>query len=204
MIYFTSDQHFGHRNIIRLCNRPFASVEEMNEQLIENWNTKIHKLDNVYILGDLIFKSENKAEYYLDRLKGKKHLILGNHDKFWKSKVDLSHYFVSVNDMLKFSDGRHTLVACHYPMMSWPGGGKSFMIFGHIHNNTNMSFWPLIKNNERLLNAGVEINGYAPVSVTIYLPHVRGSQPQARDNASLKLYNGKAMVCRPVSRAFRS
>lgn len=51
------------------------------------------KLDTVYILGDLIFRASNAPEYYLDRLKGRKHLILGNHDKHWVSKVELSRYF---------------------------------------------------------------------------------------------------------------
>lgn len=164
MIYFTIDLHFGHNNIIRFCDRPFSSVKEMDEQLIENWNEKVNKLDTVYILGDLIFRAKRSPEYYLDRLKGKKRLIIGNHDKYWISKVDLSRYFESVNEILKFSNGRHQLVACHYPMMSWPGGRKAYMIFGHIHNNTSMDFWPVIKNSDRLLNVGVDVNGYAPVS----------------------------------------
>ena len=73
MNYFTSDLHLGHRNIIRLCNRPFATIEEMDETLIRNWNAKVTNGDTVYILGDLLFRNEKPAEEYLKQLKGKKH-----------------------------------------------------------------------------------------------------------------------------------
>ena len=79
MIHFTSDLHLGHKNIIRLCNRPFSSSEEMDEVLMENWNRKVHRNDTIYILGDLMFRSEKPPEDYLRQLKGKKHLIMGNH-----------------------------------------------------------------------------------------------------------------------------
>ena len=81
MIFFTSDLHLGHENCIRLCNRPFSSIEEMDETLIENWNHKVTGKDTVYILGDLIYRSQKPPEEYLRRLRGKKHLILGNHDR---------------------------------------------------------------------------------------------------------------------------
>lgn len=71
MIYFTSDLHLGHKNIIRLCNRPFSSIEEMDAVLIENWNRKVHQNDTVYILGDLMFRSEKPPEEYLRQLKGR-------------------------------------------------------------------------------------------------------------------------------------
>ena len=61
MNYFTSDLHLGHRNIIRLCNRPFATIEEMDETLIRNWNAKVTNGDTVYILGDLLFRNEKPA-----------------------------------------------------------------------------------------------------------------------------------------------
>ena len=78
MNYFTSDLHLGHRNIIRLCNRPFATIEEMDETLIRNWNAKVTNGDTVYILGDLLFRNEKPAEEYLKQLKGKKHPIIVN------------------------------------------------------------------------------------------------------------------------------
>lgn len=65
MIFFTSDLHFGHSNIVRMCDRPFATIEEMDEQLIRNWNRKVHKCDTVYILGDFIFRIGKRHFYML-------------------------------------------------------------------------------------------------------------------------------------------
>lgn len=89
MIFFTSDLHLGHANVICHCNRPFASVEEMDETLIRNWNQRVKTNDTVYVLGDLMFRNQKPPEEYLDRLKGRKHLITGNHDRDWEKNVSL-------------------------------------------------------------------------------------------------------------------
>ena len=120
MVFFTSDLHLGHRNIIRLCNRPFSSIDEMDECLIEKWNKKVTNADTVYILGDLMFRNEKPPEEYLRQLRGKKHLIIGNHDREWIKKCDLSVWFESTNNLLYTTDGKHQLTLCHYPMMSLP------------------------------------------------------------------------------------
>lgn len=96
MIYFTSDQHFGHSNILKHTGRPFSSIEEMDAALIRNWNAKVHRNDIVYILGDLFFRNSTPAEEYLHQLKGVKHLIIGNHDKDWMKRTNLSGHFASV------------------------------------------------------------------------------------------------------------
>ena len=86
MIYFTSDLHFDHANIIKLCNRPFNSVQEMNESIIYNWNNKVNFSDMVYILGDITMnKDPEVARKYIERLNGSKVLIQGNHDYFVKN-----------------------------------------------------------------------------------------------------------------------
>lgn len=164
MIYFTSDLHLGHKNIISLCQRPFASVEEMDETLISNWNRKVHRNDTVYILGDLMFRNEKPPEKYLRQLNGKKYLIIGNHDRKWIKKCDLSLYFESVENLDFISDGKRQMTICHYPMMSWPHITRSFMVFGHIHNDTTAEYWPLIARSEKMFNAGVDINRFEPVT----------------------------------------
>lgn len=78
--YFISDTHFGHESRIRLANRPFSSVDEMDEQLIENWNSRVGPEDTVYHLGDFCFRNARGAEHYRSRLNGTIHLIRGNHD----------------------------------------------------------------------------------------------------------------------------
>ncbi len=166
MVYYTSDLHLGHGNVIRHCSRPFASADEMDEALISNWNKKVHRNDTVYIIGDFLFRAERPAEAYLSVLKGRKHLIVGNHDKHWMKKVQMGEWFESVSPMLFVNDRGQCATLCHYPMMSWPDMSKgAYMIYGHIHNNTDADCWPLIASRDRMLNAGVDINGFAPVTL---------------------------------------
>ena len=139
MVFFTSDLHLGHRNIIRLCNRPFSSIDEMDECLIEKWNKKVTNADTVYILGDLMFRNEKPPEEYLRQLRGKKHLIIGNHDREWIKKYDLSSWFESTNNLLYTTDGKHQLTLCHYPMMSWPHMVRCYM--AHDNQLANWLSW---------------------------------------------------------------
>ena len=166
MIYYTADLHLGYANVIQHCNRPFSSADEMDAALISNWNSKVHRDDTVYIVGDFLFRAKRPAEDYLRELKGRKHLLIGNHDKYWIKKVDLTQWFESVSPMLLSTDNGRSVALCHYPMMTWPGISKGGnMVYGHIHNNTCADYWPLIKANGLMLNAGVDINGFAPVTL---------------------------------------
>ena len=115
MIFFTSDLHLGHENCIRLCNRPFSSIEEMDEILIENWNHKVTGKDTVYILGDLIYRSQKPPEEYLRRLRGKKHLILGNHDRGWIRSCQTEQFFESVNNLFVCRRRKATIHALPLP-----------------------------------------------------------------------------------------
>ena len=163
MTFFTADQHFGHFNIIRLSHRPFASLEEMNESMITRWNAKGHDEDTVYILGDLFFRAAT-VEPILQRLKGRKHLVLGNHDHSWTAKVRMSDYFESVQALKEIAMDGVPATLCHYPMLSYPQARRGYMIYGHIHNNTGDDYWPLIMRRGRMLNAGVDVNDFAPVT----------------------------------------
>ena len=163
MTYFTSDQHFGHANIIRFCDRPFKTAEEMDEVMLAKWNAKVTDEDDVWILGDLFFRSATVGPI-LERLKGRKHLILGNHDDSWIGKIDLERHFLSVDSFYSGTIDGHLVTMCHYPMLSWPQDKKSYMIYGHIHNHVNADYWPLIAKRPHMLNAGVEVNSYEPVT----------------------------------------
>jgi len=165
VIYFTSDAHLGHANVIRLCNRPFSSIEEMDETIISNWNRVVHANDTVYILGDLMFRNQRPAGEYLERLKGRKHLITGNHDEKWLKQIDPAEYFESVSALTSIKDNKRKLVLCHYPLMTWGGANKgAVLIYGHIHANKTGAFWPLLKSMENALNAGMDVNRFRPVS----------------------------------------
>ena len=163
MVFFTADTHFGHANVLQLCDRPFETIEQMNETFINNWNKRVTGSDNVYVIGDMFFRCDD-PESILKQLHGRKHLIIGNHDSSWMSKVNVDKYFKSVDLMAVISDGAHAMTLCHYPLLSWKHAKKSYMIHGHIHTKTDMDFWPLLLTRDHVLNAGVDLNGFQPVS----------------------------------------
>lgn len=164
MIYFTADTHFGHENIIKFCNRPFSDVNEMNECMISAWNARVEKNDTVFIIGDMFFKSEVPPAEILPLLNGKKHLIVGNHDGRWMPHLDLNRFFEGVDTYFEYRDGDRNYVMCHYPLLTYRHENKWYMIHGHIHNTTDLDFWPLLKSRPLVLNAGAEINNFMPVT----------------------------------------
>lgn len=147
MIYFTADTHFGHYNVIRFCDRPFASAEEMDEAMIQNWNDRVTGNDTVYILGDMFFRSTN-AEGILKRLKGKKRLIVGNHDGSWMTKFDYARYFFSVDKFLETSDGKRSLTLCHYPMLSWKHAKPDHSILYKYEQVNHSNAKPLFRSRK--------------------------------------------------------
>ena len=182
--YYISDTHFGHKSVLRLAKRPFDSVEEMNERIIENWNRCVKDGDRVYFLGDVFFKAEG-YEDILGRLKGEKHLILGNHDTSWLeeyhdssrdkegcmnhvgyrikgTKTDLGKYFKSVNEILQITDGERGCVLCHYPLLTWKHEKRLYMIHGHLHNDTTDSFFHHIAQNDKMLTQGLTLIPLCP------------------------------------------
>lgn len=163
MIYFIADTHFGHENVIRLCGRPFSCAAEIDEALIENWNRRVRGRDTVCIVGDMFLHSDN-AEQILKRLRRRKRLIAGNHDGSWMESLDTAKYFESVDLFLETNDGKRAITLYHYPLLSWKHSTRGYMIHGHIYNDRRAAFWPLIAARERVLNAGVDINDFMPVT----------------------------------------
>lgn len=161
MIYFISDLHLGHKSVISMCNRPFKDVEEMNEAFISAWNKRVHKSDTVYIIGDFAYRSEIPPEEYLRRLKGNKYLIIGNHDRSWINNVNLSDYFIGCSSYEVINTGKGKATLCHFPMLAFEG---RYLIHGHMHNNTDRPYWRYLKTMSNAFNAGVDINGFMPVT----------------------------------------
>lgn len=156
MIYFISDIHFYHENILKFEHRPFENVEEMNEYYIKVWNNKVKKGDIVYYLGDFSFsKSIEENEKLLSRLNGQKFLIKGNHDH---SVVYKAKGWQGVYDYLeKEIDGKFVCMF-HYPIAVWNRkhhGAK--LLFGHIHSNKETLHpleWDL---GENAFNVGIDV-----------------------------------------------
>ena len=131
-IWFTSDTHYGHGNLIAKCRPQFSSVEEMDELMIANWNERVKSSDRVYHLGDLSWYGRTKTQAIVDRLNGQKFLIRGNHDS---SKMKLNGFqFIKEYYMLKHDDKQVFLF--HRPCRSWDSSCHgSWHLFGHAHGN---------------------------------------------------------------------
>ena len=159
MIYYTADLHFDYLPI--LADRPFDTLEEMNETLIRNWNERVSHADTVYVLGDLGGHGQPIPEACLERLNGKKHLIRGNHDVGLGDQQLLYRFFETVSDFLETEDeGLHVLLS-HYPMVYIQRG---YMIHGHLHG-VRKEAYELLKQLPRVQNACVDIHGFAPVTL---------------------------------------
>lgn len=163
MNYYISDTHFGHYNIIRLCSRPFSSVEEMDETIINNWNNVVKDTDTVYIGGDFCYKSGKDPVEYLKRLNGHKHLLAGNHDKLVLKSPAARKYFESIKDIMNIMDEDKRIVLCHYPMVEWDGFFRDTIhLYGHIHNNTSNNTYNIVKNIPNCYNIGADVLGFTP------------------------------------------
>lgn len=165
MIYYISDIHFGHRNVIGMDNRPFETIEEMDEILIHRWNERVIDEDDVYIVGDFAYRNGRTADWYLKRLKGRKHLIIGNHDLATLRNAKSMELFASVEKMNMVIDNGRMVSLCHYPVAEWNGkrhGG--FHVHGHIHCRRD-DVYEFMSRFDRALNAGCMINGYRPATL---------------------------------------
>jgi calcineurin-like phosphoesterase family protein len=130
MIYFTSDTHVGHHNIIKYCNRPFFSVDEMNSKLIANWNSIVSKDDIVYHLGDFGFGSHEKMLPIFNSLNGIKHLIKGNHDSGAIKRLS----WESIHTNLIISINGKKVYLSHHPNDEVGNVEFDLYFHGHTHN----------------------------------------------------------------------
>lgn len=191
-VWFSSDHHFWHSNIIRFCSRPFSSVEEMNESLIRLWNERVKPEDTVYYLGDFSL-ALRPVETITPKLNGHKILIPGNHD--WvhpahprsktegKHKRMLEQYVeygwaeIHLNYELTLSDGTKVHMN-HLPPTPAPAYHQSrkhdiyrpemkegWMLCGHVHQH-----W---KREGKVINVGVDVWDFAPVSETELLSFIK-------------------------------
>jgi calcineurin-like phosphoesterase family protein len=154
--FLISDTHFGHSAIIRMCNRPFADVREMDETMTANWNAVVRKDDSVIHLGDFAHRYDAaKLPKLFASLNGRKHLIKGNHD----DAATLALPWESVHDVLHTSIDSTALTLCHYAWRVWPRQRRgSSMLYGHSHGR--------LPGNHQSMDVGVDVMGWSPVRLT--------------------------------------
>ena len=139
-ILFTADQHWGHKNIIKHTRRPFGSLREMDETLIERWNARVKKQDTVYVIGDMVYGPPKTMRPILDRLHGTIHLLIGDHDDT-AQRPACRDRFASISPLL-FVDvpdkdapkGQRLIVLCHWAFRVWrKRHWGSWHLYGHSH-----------------------------------------------------------------------
>jgi calcineurin-like phosphoesterase family protein len=170
MIYFTADNHFCHFSIIKHCQRPFLDERVMNNEMIHRWNSVVKRNDEIYILGDFIYKGKGKdANEILSRLNGKKYLIKGNHEKYLDDKEFNYDAFEWVKDYYVLSAEDLKIVLFHFPILSWYNSHhNSIHLYGHVHNSGILypEFGETLKVlGKRAINVGVDVNDFYPVSI---------------------------------------
>lgn len=148
-IWFSSDTHYRHR--LMLTMRPFETIEEMNETIIENYNKLVSPKDAVWLLGDIGFGKFDEIEKLVRRLKGHKNLILGNHDQRYRKDYIKCGLFESISDFKEIKYQGKKISLFHYPIQNWASCHYgAWHLCGHSHGN--IPFNPLIKR----LDVGID------------------------------------------------
>lgn len=178
--WFISDTHFFHANMLKFTYedekgkrqrvRPFDSVKEMHEYMIDKWNSVVDHNDYVYHLGDVTFDYGKDFNNLMSRLAGRKRLILGNHDKIkgtnltdWFEKVELWHGFKEYN-----------FTAVHVPLMLTSLRDGAYCVHGHTHQNS--------LKNPNYINVSVEVRDYTPVHIEDIALEVKNAHKDTGQN----------------------
>lgn len=192
MIFFTSDLHFGHYNVIQYCNRPFDTVEQMNEYMVEKWNEVVGPDDIVYVLGDFAMGPQENVVKYGPRLNGIKFLVPGNHDRCHeimhknKEQKKANGIKLFVDAGFSILPTEHSLLIAgqtvklhHMPYRSdhtadvryaniRPTDEGGWLLHGHVHD--------LWKIEGKQINVGVDVWNFLPVPITEIERIIRESQ----------------------------
>ena len=161
--FFTSDTHFGHANILEYSNRPFETIEEHDETLIDNWNSVVDRRDHVFHLGDFSIRfTTSETERYLKRLNGHIHLIFGNHDS---NKTRRAKGLAWKGDRREIKVNSQKIVLCHYAMLTWNRSHHgAWHLFGHSHGNLQGPLIDEILKTRPMMDVGVDCHDYFPIS----------------------------------------
>lgn len=188
--YFTSDQHFGHANIIRYCDRPFRSTGEMDAALVARWNAVVGPDDTVHVLGDVCMGRREESMPLIRQLTGHKILYAGNHDRCWyghgaRARAAEAEYLEAGFEEIRQGtyhlelDGRRVAVS-HFPYRGDSGDADRFtgyrpadeglwLLHGHVHEK-----WRVL---DRMINVGVDVWEFTPVPAGTLSAIMDGADP---------------------------
>ena len=148
--FFTADTHFSHKNIIKYCDRPFTSVEDMDKTIIDNWNKKVGPRDLVYHLGDFGMGRTQDLKNIKNKLNGRIEFVFGNHDR---SSFDI---FKPIRYMLDIRVGNQPITLCHYAMRVWNKSHyNAWHLYGHSHG---------LEGFGKSFDIGMDVRNFTPIS----------------------------------------
>lgn len=182
--WFTSDNHFGHKNIHLFCpdTRPHSDVDEMNSQMIRRWNQQVEPGDTVWALGDFFFCNATKALSILPELNGNIHLVYGNHDRVIRYNAAVRGYFKSVQEYKELELQGMKFCLFHYPVQEWNNMHRGAIhLYGHIHNQVA----PMGGRAFNVCIDSPEFGGDAPYSLRLadtVIEMARGREIRAHHN----------------------
>lgn len=171
-LFFTSDTHFNHANILGFCGRPFKDTKEHDEELVRRWNEKVSADDLVFHLGDVCFGNYEHNRDVLDRLNGNIYLILGNHD-MRDVRTKYKDRFVGISMQALINVDGQQIILNHCPLACFPGSYRKkpvWQLYGHVHTSPyseGVDVKRLIGNGALFpsqYDVGVDNNDFRPVS----------------------------------------
>lgn len=147
MNYYIADYHFGHKNVLRFDGRPFFTLSEMEDKLVENWNSVVTKKDVVYILGDFCWGLEEDWLRIITKLNGSKVLVRGNHDLKQMTPA-LRGKFSDIKDYKEISDSGYHVVLSHFPILFYKHSfdPHTIMLCGHVHGTMEDQYLEAFRN----------------------------------------------------------
>ena len=166
-IFFTSDMHIGHKNVLKLSNRPFDNIEQHDKIIIDNYNRVVGKDDLCYILGDISWsQSLNEYKRIFSQLNGQKYVILGNHDsKKSLLRCEKEGLILGVSESKIIRYGTKFIYLSHYPCREWAGYFRGYYhLYGHTHAN--------LDDFKQSTDIGVDCWEYEPVGIDEVLDYI--------------------------------
>jgi len=174
--WLTADQHFGHTKVIEYCNRPFASVDEMDTEMVIRWNERVKPDDVVYHLGDFTLSNQKGFTYYLEQLNGTIFFVPGGHDSRWINRKETNKKYTVLPSLVTINVRGIEMVACHYPLLTWE---KSHYGVIHIHGHSHGNLGCIGRSGEGQgakpgyrVDVGVDCNNFYPTSITDLLNRI--------------------------------
>lgn len=181
MIWFASDTHWGHANVVRYAGRPYSDVLEMGDALVDNWNACVAEKDTVWHLGDFAFANRDGIRWLLERLNGTKHLVLGNHDRLIRRRPHMfigDDWFASIQTYSELKTDP-PIVLSHYGMRVWNRSHYgSIHLYGHSHGT--------LPPHGRSVDVGVDCkeitDEYRPVSLDEVMAYMAKREVEVVDH----------------------